>query len=137
MASWDRGSKMNRQADQVRVWAVLGAFLLFSICLPLSHVCLSHPLGVTSQITYTEARSAIDPTAHGHPAWQAARLDEIHEDDFCQACLIAQNLFLDDCAVELTIIDSRNSTLDRSYAPLIAVADSSRSIFKRAPPTSL
>jgi len=133
----DRGYETKRQVGQAWVWAVLGAFLLFSICLPLGHVCLNHPLGATSRITYTEARSAADPVTHGQPAWQAARLDEIHEDDVCQACLIAQNLFLDDRAVELTIIDSTNSTLDRLYAPVIAVADSSRSAFKRAPPASL
>lgn len=130
---------MKRQVGQARVWAVLSAFLLFSIFLPLGHVCLNHPLGAGQQITHNRARSTADlaERSQAQPLlWHSAKFEEIHEDAVCQACLMAQNLFMDDRAVELTTIDSAPSALDCLYAPVIAVRDSSHSAFKRAPPAS-
>ncbi len=126
---------MKRQVAQV--WIVLSAFLSFSICLPLAHVCLDHAL--ERQPTAGIAARSIPEwisTSHGL-AFQALKFAESHKDDVCQACLLAQNLSLDHAAMGLAVLPAIAPAPDTIRAFVIAIADSFRSARKRAPPVSL
>jgi hypothetical protein len=119
------------------VWVFLGAFLFFSICLPLGHVCLDHVFvglqqtsGIPAQSMTLRTRSALS----GDLAWHAQKFDGGEEDVVCQACLLAQNLLLDRAAVNLTVLRPVERTPKRLKAPAIAFTHSFQSVSKRAPP---
>jgi hypothetical protein len=120
---------MRKQIGPIRIWLGIGLFLAFSICLPLGHACLNH-------ISYaTPALALSHPDSHGQDKdWQSGSVDENHKNDVCQACLLSQTLLLFHGEVELVATRSISSTLDRLYAPVIAITDFFRSTSKRAPP---
>jgi len=111
---------MRRQVSQLGVGIVLSAFLSFSICLPLGHVCLNQFSG--------------GALLAQNLAWQTNTIQNSHKEDVCLACLLAQNLLLHHGAVELKVTRTPTSKLDRSNDPVIAAADHSQSASKRAPP---
>ncbi len=116
---------MRRQAGRLWIWVVLGAFLSFSICLPFGHVCLDQFSGGEHQAAGVAGKET---------TWQPETSGESHKDDVCQACLLGQNLLLDDGAVQLAVNRAVIFRLDRVYALLIAVPDTFQSASKRAPP---
>jgi len=125
---------MKRQVAQV--WIVLSAFLSFSICLPLAHVCLDRALD-GQQAAGLAARSALAWISHTQGlVLQARTLDERHGDDVCQACLLAQNLSLNHAAMGLAVLPAVAPAPDSVRAFIAAIADSFRSAPKRAPPAS-
>jgi hypothetical protein len=120
---------MRRQIGPIRIWLALGSFFVFSICLPLGHVCLN-------QDSYANpALASSYPDSHGQDRdWRSSSIDESHKNDICQACLLAQNLFLDHGHIEMVAARTISSTLDRIYVPVIAITDFFQSASKRAPP---
>jgi hypothetical protein len=120
---------MRKHIGPIRIGLGIGLFLSFSICLPLGHACLNH-------VSYANPASALSyPDSHGQDKdWQSSAVDENHKNDVCQACLLSQTLLLFHGEPEPVATRLISSTLDRTYAPVIAITDFFRSTPKRAPP---
>ena len=83
--------EMRKQIGPIWTWLVLISFLAFSICLPLGHVCLNHGSYANQLSAQPLAQSYLSGYVQDK-AWHAGSVDENHNRDICQACLLGQNL---------------------------------------------
>jgi hypothetical protein len=126
-------TRMRRQASVD--WIVLGAFLFFSICMPLDHVCFDR---IADGLHMTAGHVAQSLTEQAPP--QGARaLSSQHrmsqqKEDVCPACLWSQNLLLNHATVRLAA--ARATARAPVYIAFSAVplSDFFQSTFKRGPP---
>src|SRR5512136_109794 len=126
---------MKGQAKAIQVWVLLGTFLFFAVGLPLGHICSDRVLDGWKQ----RAESAIPATADVQARaqereWQAALLNS-QQCDFCQACLLTQNLLLNRAVTGLTVLRAASSIPERRQDSVIVATDLFQSASKRAPPS--
>lgn len=113
------------------VWAVLSALLLFTICLPLDHVCLeSGPDRWLSAALHGTARDLFPQTLRlGQQGSIPAQKDAL-----CAACLWSQNILSNHLTVGLAVARVVLPAPARLPAPAITHLDFFQSAAKRGPP---
>ncbi len=126
---------MKGQAKAVQVWVLLGTFVFFAVGLPLGHICSDRVLDGWQQKAEFAIPATADAQAHAQEKeWQAALLNS-QQRDFCQACLLAQNLLLNRAVTGLTVLRAASSIPERRQDSVIAATDLFQSASKRAPPS--
>jgi hypothetical protein len=125
---------MRNQISRIGIWTVLVTFLAFSICLPLGHICLDR---IPSADNWTLTKTANHSTVAHDTGWWANKVQDDHRDEVCQACLLAQNLLLDNGSVDLTSIQTARSIFEPEYASFVPSPDSFLSHLNKAPPSVL
>ena len=129
-----RKDSVEMRRRTISIWIFLGAFVAFSICLPLGHVCLNKSFDSRNISGLTvRADSGIRRTQATE--WRSQASDRDGNDEVCQTCLLTQNLHLKHAVTVFAALRPVAETMALPRISSVAKASFSRSASNRAPPT--